>query len=134
MQRHLTWKLAALVTWFFYDTTMKSIKALLGSFNDVASLDAVGADGDLLYGAILESTNTLKVGIESALVDVVSVAHVVTYHGLFATYCTHLGHVDLSFYHVDGFVKRPVGRIFVRQDTSGLPALFYEPVNAGQVT
>ena len=83
----------------------ESLQELLGGFYHAACFDAAGADGHLLHGAIFHGTNALKVGVEATLVNVMSVAHVVPYHRLFAAYFTHLGHVEHSFFHVDGFVK-----------------------------
>ena len=105
---------------------LRAAMELSSRFHHVTCLDAGGADGHLFNAAVFQGTNVLKVGVEATLVNVVGVAYVVSDHRLFAAYFTHLGHVAHSFSHIDGFVKRPVGRICNRQDTKGLPALFMD--------
>jgi hypothetical protein len=76
----------------FYMWVQKAI-TLLGGFNHIARFNALGADHHSLHLPVcLQRADTLQIGVETTLGDIMGMADVAAHHWFFATYCTHLGH------------------------------------------
>jgi hypothetical protein len=55
-------------------------------------LNALRADHHLANTPFVERPHTLKVGVETPLGNIVSVADIASHHRLFSAQITHLGH------------------------------------------
>jgi len=62
----------------------------------MAGLDAAGAYINLFYLAVVKGSDPLQVGIETAIVEVVSMADIVSNHWFLSAYFTLFGHSYFS--------------------------------------
>jgi len=58
--------------------------------------DAAGAHINLFYMTLIKRSDLLKIGIETAFVDVVGMADIVSNHWFFPAYFTFSGHAYFS--------------------------------------
>ena len=64
----------------------------LRGFDYPSGFNASGADHHFFGTPIMQGPDALQVGIETAFINIVSVAHIVAYHGFFSTNFTYLCH------------------------------------------
>ena len=74
-----------LFLFFCREFALALVRISLGGFYDFASLDAAGANIDFSDTTLFDlGTDSLKVRVESSLVEIVGMADVVADHGLLA--------------------------------------------------
>lgn len=57
----------------------------LWCLDNVARFNAIGADNHSFYTTVHLSFDPLQIGVETPLIDIVGMAHIVAYHRLFTT-------------------------------------------------
>ncbi len=84
----------------------------LRRLDHAARFDAVGADHHLLGATVNGGADILQVGIKAALVEVVSMAHMVADHGFFSTNFTNFCHCLTPAQYIGTGVDAPM--VFLR--------------------
>ena len=69
-------------------TTDTDICIGLSGLNNMARFDAVGAHDHPFLLSLNFGSYPLEVGIEASIIDIVSMAHIVTHHRFFSAYFT----------------------------------------------
>jgi len=80
-----------------------------GDFNHTAGLNAVRANLHFFRPAVVQSTDILKIRVETSLGYIMGMADIVANHRFFSTYFTYFGHniVSCSSSFIKGVLSGP---------------------------